>query len=167
MRQFLKINVFIYLYLCLFMSTHPHTPCWFYFSGEPWRICSPALPFINKVLLAHSHTIHFCMIFPGLLAPLVAQTVKNPPVMQETQVRSLHWEYSLKGMATHSSIFPGKSHRPRSLGGYSPWGCKVRHEWATNTFTIHFHFQAYYLYVQPNKIHFQGHTDVKKIHIDT
>ena len=35
------------------------------------------------------------------------------------------------------------------------------------TLTIHFHFQAYYLYVQPNKIHFQGHTDVKKIHIDT
>ena len=32
-------------------------------------------------------------------------SVKNPPVMQETQVRSLGWEDPLeKGMATHSSV---------------------------------------------------------------
>ena len=37
-------------------------------------------------------------------APLVAQLVKNPPVMQETWVRSLGWEDPLeKGKATHSS----------------------------------------------------------------
>ena len=37
--------------------------------------------------------------------PLVAQTVKNLPAIQETQVQSLGWEDSLeKGMATHSSI---------------------------------------------------------------
>ena len=36
---------------------------------------------------------------------LVAQTVKNPPVMQETGVRFLGWEDPLEeGMATHSSI---------------------------------------------------------------
>ena len=29
-----------------------------------------------------------------------------------------------KGMATHSSISPGKSHGQRSLVGYSPWGQK-------------------------------------------
>ena len=35
----------------------------------------------------------------------MAQTVKNLPVMQETQVLSLGWEDSLeKGMATHSNI---------------------------------------------------------------
>ena len=35
----------------------------------------------------------------------MAQTVKNLPAMQETQVRSLGWEDPLeKGMATHSSI---------------------------------------------------------------
>ena len=35
---------------------------------------------------------------------LVAQLVKNPPVMQETWVRSLGWEDPLeKGKATHSS----------------------------------------------------------------
>ena len=36
---------------------------------------------------------------------LVAQTVKNLPGMQETQVRSLGWEDPMeKSMATHSSI---------------------------------------------------------------
>ena len=25
--------------------------------------------------------------------------------------------------------FPGKSHRQRSLGSYSPWDCRVRHGW--------------------------------------
>ena len=35
---------------------------------------------------------------------MVAQTVKNLPAMQETQVQSLDWEDALeKGMKTHSS----------------------------------------------------------------
>ena len=38
---------------------------------------------------------------------LVAQLVKNPPVMRETWVQSLVWEDLLeKGKATHSSIVP-------------------------------------------------------------
>ena len=49
-------------------------------------------------------------ILTGLLlqtrASVVAQMVKNPPVMQEMQVQSLVWEDPLeKEMATHSSIF--------------------------------------------------------------
>ena len=36
---------------------------------------------------------------------LVAQAVKNPPAMWETQVQSLGWENLLeKGMTTHASI---------------------------------------------------------------
>ena len=39
------------------------------------------------------------------MASLVAQTVKNLPAMQETQVQSLGQEDTLeKGMATHTSI---------------------------------------------------------------
>ena len=42
-------------------------------------------------------------------ASLVAQTVKIPPAMQETWVRSLGWEDSMeKGTATHSSILAWK-----------------------------------------------------------
>ena len=56
----------------------------------------------------------------------MAQWVKNPPVMQETQVRSLGQEDPLeKGMATHSpASLPGESHGQSILVGYSPWGRK-------------------------------------------
>ena len=56
-------------------------------------------------------------------ASLVAQMVKNLPAMQKTQVQSPGQEDPLeKGMATHSSILPGKSHAQRILVGCSPWG---------------------------------------------
>ena len=43
-----------------------------------------------------------------LWASLEAQTIKNLPAMQETQVRSLGWEDPLgKGMAYRSSILVG------------------------------------------------------------
>ena len=45
------------------------------------------------------------MMYFAYEASLVAQTVKNPPEMRETQVRSLGWEDPLeKEMTTHSSI---------------------------------------------------------------
>ena len=48
-------------------------------------------------------------------------TVKNLPATQEPLVRSLSQEgLVVKEMATHSGILPGKSHRQRSLAGYSP-----------------------------------------------
>ena len=52
--------------------------------------------------------------FPG------GSTVKNPPAMQETQVRSLVWEDPLKEMTIHFSILA-------CLGNpmdYSPWNHK-------------------------------------------
>ena len=40
----------------------------------------------------------------GTISGTVAQTVKNLPAVQETQVQSLDWEDPLEnGMATHSS----------------------------------------------------------------
>ena len=72
---------------------------------------------------------------PGLIgsveeetgASLVAQTVKQLPVMQETWVQSLGQEDPLeKEMATHSSILAWKFHGWRSLIGYSPWVAKSR-----------------------------------------
>ena len=66
-----------------------------------------------------------------------AQTVKNPPAMQETWVGSLGWEDTLeKEMAIHSSILPGESRGWRSLVGYSPWGCKE------SDMTEQLHFEA-------------------------
>ena len=66
----------------------------------------------------------------------MAQTVKNVPAMQETEVQSLGQEDPLeKGMATHSSILfffffftpvflSGEFYGQRNLAGYSPWSHK-------------------------------------------
>ena len=57
----------------------------------------------------HTHTHSHAKGFPGGASgkePIWAQTVKNPPALWETWVRSLGWEDPLEvGMATHSSIF--------------------------------------------------------------
>ena len=59
------------------------------------------------------------------ILPLVAQSVKSLPAMQETQVQSLGWKDPLeKEMATHSVFLPGEFHKQRRLVGYSPWGQK-------------------------------------------
>ena len=51
------------------------------------------------------HSAFFMVLFSHLWASLVAQLVKNLPVMQKTWVQSLGQEDPLKkGMATHSSI---------------------------------------------------------------
>ena len=50
---------------------------------------------------------HVTLFWNGrsIWASLVAQTVKTPPAMQETQVHPLGWEDPLeRGMTTHSSI---------------------------------------------------------------
>ena len=56
---------------------------------------------MNFEIMMHSISIYY--LFLG--ASLVAQTVKNPPATQETEVQSLGREDLLeKGIATHSSI---------------------------------------------------------------
>ena len=60
---------------------------------------------------------------------LVAQTVKNPPAIQETWVRPLVQEDPLeKGMATHSSILAWRISRTEYPGGLQSMGSqRVRH----------------------------------------
>ena len=48
---------------------------------------------------------------------LVAQTVKNLPAMQETQVQSLGKEVPLEGMATHSSTLAWRTAWTEEPGG--------------------------------------------------
>ena len=76
-----------------------------------------------------------CPYYPST-HPLVAHLVKNPPAMRETWVWSLGWEDPLeKGKAIHSSILAWKI-----PGTVQPMGLqRVRHNWATFTFTFHFH----------------------------
>ena len=77
----------------------------------------------------------------GAWASLVAQMVKNLPATRETQVWSPGWEDPLeKGMATHSSILAWRIPRteePEEPGRLQSVGSqRVRHNWATNTFTF-------------------------------
>ena len=57
--------------------------------------------------------------------------VKNPPANArslEIRIRSLGLEDPLEEeMVTTLLFLPGKSHRKRSLEGYSPWGRKESH----------------------------------------
>ena len=57
--------------------------------------------------------------FPG------GSAVKSPSAVQGTQVQSLGQEDPLeKEMQPTPIVLPGKSHRQRTLVGYSPWGRK-------------------------------------------
>ena len=56
-------------------------------------------------------------------ASLVAQTVKNPPAMRETWVRSLDWEDPLEeGMTTHFSILVWRSPMEREAWWATAYG---------------------------------------------
>ena len=67
----------------------------------------------------------------------VTQTVKNLPMIQENWVWSLGWEDPLeKGMATYSNILSWRilwTEEPDGLQSMELQ--RVRHNWATNTFT--------------------------------
>ena len=84
----------------------------------PWCFCAgqTAVRPTPKILLSYDSFLGF----------IDGSVVKNPPAVQEMQVRSLGWEDSLeKEMATHSSILSWKVPWTKSLGGYSPWGRRV------------------------------------------
>ena len=60
---------------------------------------------------------------------LVAQSVKNLPVVQETQVRCLRWENALeKEMATHSSILAWTISWTKVPDGLQSMGSRVGHD---------------------------------------
>ena len=69
-----------------------------------------------------------------------AQRLKNLPAMQETWVRSPDRVGKIpleKGMATHSSILAWRIAWTEEPGGFQSMGSqRVRHDWATNTFTF-------------------------------
>ena len=69
----------------------------------------------------------------------MAQRLKRLPMIRETQVRSLGWEYPLeKEMATHPSTLALKIPRIEELGaGYYPWG----HKESGTTEQLRFHIK--------------------------
>ena len=68
---------------------------------------------------------------------MLAQTVKNPPAMQETQVRYLGWEDLLeKEIATHSSMLAWRIPWTEDPGGLQSRDCKesdMIEQWSMHT----------------------------------
>ena len=88
-----------------------------------------------------------CLFYDVSQASLVAQMVKNLPLVWETQVWFLGWEDPLeKRMATHSSMLAGEFHGQRILAVYSPWGHKeLWCSWVTkhSPAAIDYHFNFF------------------------
>ena len=85
------------------------------------------------------------------MTSLVVQMVKNLPAIQEIQVRSLGWTIPWRRKWQPTPAFlPGEFHGQRSLAGYSPWGCRVEHNWVTNIY-IHIYIFYYICKAQPKR----------------
>ena len=74
------------------------------------------------------------------MASLVSQVLKNAPA-NEGDARDAGFIPGLRrspeeGNGNTPVFLPGKFHGPKSLVGYSPWGCKESHM----TERLHFHF---------------------------
>ena len=79
--------------------------------------------------LVSNSLIYSCMdyllIISFVYGLLVAQTVKNPPAIQDSWVWSLGQEDPLRRELLSTPVFlPGEFHGQRSLAGYIPWGGK-------------------------------------------
>jgi len=75
-------------------------------------------PLFRQPMESHHKSSDMCL-FSRLWASLVAQMVKNLPVVQETQVQFLGQEDPLEvEMATTPVFLPGEFDGQRSLAGY-------------------------------------------------
>ena len=105
-----------------FWSPHEISPLWLYLTLRPFSLAGPRIWSWPQGHLLRA----ICCLRRLSGAPLVAQTVKNLPVVWETQVQSLGQEDPWKKrMDTHCSILAWRILRTGEPGGlYSPCGRK-------------------------------------------
>ena len=110
------------------MATHSSILAW----EIPWTEEPDGLQSMRLQRVGHdwATSLHF--------TSLVAQSVKNLPVVKETWVWSLGWEDSLeKGRTIYSSILAWGIPWTEGLGGLPSMRLqRVGHDWANNTFTF-------------------------------
>ena len=110
------------------MATHSSILAW----EIPWTEEPDGLQSMRLQRVGHdwATSLHF--------TSLVAQSVKNLPVVKETWVWSLGWEDPLeKEMTTHSSILAWKISWTQEPGGLQSMGLqRVGHNWVTNTYLM-------------------------------
>ena len=128
------------IYICMYIYTHTYVCVYdsiytYIYTHICIYISSKKVKYWNNAIYSNMDERRYYV--PG--ASLMAQMVKNLPVMQEIQVQSLGWEDTLeKGMATHTSILAGKVLWTESLVGYSPLG----HKQTQQRDFLHFQFQV-------------------------
>ena len=117
-------------YLVTF-SNHSYNSANFFLSRTPYAERSVCKLLSYCTISAWRNKGEFCLLW----CSLVAQMVKNLPAVRrpgfDPWVGKIPWRRKWQP----TPIFlPGKSHGQRSLAGYSPWGCRVGHDW------LHFQF---------------------------
>ena len=81
------------------------------------------------------HTYRFQELGPNW-ASLMVQMVRKPPRMLETEFDPWFGKIRWRREWLPTPIFlSGEFHGQRSLVGYDPCDCRIRHNWATNTHT--------------------------------
>ena len=103
-----------------------------------WKICvysSWPVTLCQGSIILQGIVTNICKHFRLSLASLLAQMVKNLPVMLETWVQSLGWEDPLEQvMATHSNILTCRIPWTEEPGRLQSMGSqRVGHNWATFT----------------------------------
>ena len=83
-----------------------------------------SLPYFSLVCSGFRNMqVSFACSYGHTWASLIAQSVENLSVVQETQFRFLGREDPWRRKWQLTPVFlPGESHGQRNLAGYSPWG---------------------------------------------
>ena len=132
----LHMVIYIYMYIYIRASTWgpvvKNLPYNVRLDPWPWKIphTSEQLSSCTTATEARAPMRGVCTAMQSSPGYLVAQLVKNPPAMQETQVPPLGQEEPLeKKMATHSSILAWRIPRTEEPGEVPSVGSqRVRHD---------------------------------------
>ena len=115
-RWFSGLNWLLNWLFLIFQPAGPSCSFW---------TCLP--PWYPSIVGANSLNLSVC-----LFASLVAQMVRNLPAMRRPEfipwVGKIPWG---REWPPTPIFLPGEFHGQRSIEGYSPWGCRVRHDLET------------------------------------
>ena len=109
-------------------------PLWYSFSFKKklfiyfnWRIITLQY-FDGSAMYQHESAIGIHVTRPSWTTPFPT-SLPTPSFVVVTE-HQLWVPYIIHQTPTTPVFFPGESHGQRRLVGYSPWGCRVGHDWA-------------------------------------
>ena len=124
-------------YLYYILKHHQRTYIWLLESE--WNKCGTS--FLPCDFFSESLYLQWCIIIGGFSAGSAynkepaCQCKRHKKCRLDRCVRKMPWR---RKWQTTPIFLPRKSHGQKSLVDYSPWGCRVKHNW-THTHTPHTH----------------------------